>query len=119
MILLGEGISRRVYQHPSDPTKVIKIEKEGYWQNQNEWDLWQLWKDDPTLSKWLAGCHSISLLGRELVMERTEDLERWVNAFDLPSWITETQIENFGRIGRRVVCRDYGYLMQRLGLERR
>lgn len=115
-IPVGNGISRTVYKHPSDPRKVVKIEEAGYFQNLNEWLLWQQWKSQPALSRWLAPCYEISADGRRLVMEYVHDLEPWKPITEIPNWLREPQKENFGYMGKKIVCRDYGYLIKRLQL---
>lgn len=116
---LGSGMSRTVYLHPDDDTKIIKFERLGYFQNANEWQFWGDWKDNKDVAKYLAPCHRISYNGRMLVMDRAFDIRLDELPKMLPSWITDHDISNFGKIGKRIVCRDYGYVRQRLELSMR
>lgn len=110
--LIGEGMSRKVYQHPFDPTKVIKVEDSvKYFQNVREWEIWNDFKHAPEVAKWLAPCHAISHSGTFLIMERAVDLPTNKKIEKLPEFLTDHKIENFGMIGNRVVARDYGRIV--------
>lgn len=105
---LGYGMSRSVYELAIDPTKVVKIEGErGFFQNVIEWETWQSLGTTPH-GKWLAPCRWISPCGIVLVMDKTAPLSRRRAPPKLPEWLTDTKLTNYGLIGRRVVCHDYG-----------
>ena len=107
--LIGEGMSRKVYNHPTDNTKVIKVEdNERNFQNVMEWEIWNQFKYCKDVAKWLAPCHSISHSGTFLIMEKAVDLPPKKKIEKLPEFLSDHKIENFGMIGRHVVARDYG-----------
>ena len=107
---LGGGMSREVFVHPTDPTKVIKVENSaGKFQNVLEWQTWQDFKYAPKVAKWLAPCHSISDSGTFLIMSRTDPLPIKRLPAKLPQFITDHKIENMGLLDNRVVCHDYAY----------
>jgi len=107
---LGGGMSRQVYAHPTDKTKVIKIEDSvGHFQNALEWEFWNHWSWCKDVAKWLAPCHSISACGTFLIMERTEPLRKAPEK--LPQFLTDHKPENYGLLKGRVVCHDYGRLI--------
>lgn len=121
---LGSGISRHIFDHPSDPTKVIKIEHpNNYYQNVREWQIWQDFGSDPKIARWLAPCHSISYAGTFLVMEKAFDIQPDQVPKTLPKFLTDHKSDNFGVIGmgrkKRVVCRDYGYVRNTLDTDAR
>lgn len=111
--LRGYGMSRHVYDHPHDVSKVIKVENSrGHFQNVIEWEIWRTFQDDKIISKWLSPCHEISQNGTFLIMEKAFDVRPSEIPKRLPSFITDHKPDNFGVIGfgdnKRVVCRDYG-----------
>lgn len=108
---LGRGMSRSVFNHPHDPTKVIKVENSASnFQNVKEWELWQEVRYMKGIARWLAPCHYISYSGTFLVMEKTADLSPKQIPKKLPAFLTDHKAENFGTINGRVVCRDYGHI---------
>jgi hypothetical protein len=114
---LGSGMSRHVYDHPSDPTKVIKAETTaGRFQNVMEWEFWQAYKHAPAVARWLAPCHEISNSGAFLIMTKARDLDESEKPSHLPKFLTDHKLGNFGKIGKQIVCRDYGFVISSAGL---
>lgn len=108
--LLGEGMTRAVYDHPSQSNLVIKVENSsGYFQNVLEWETWLKFKDTK-VSKWLAPCHSISYSGTFLIMEKTKPIPLRLVPKKLPFFLDDIKLDNLGIYKGRVVCHDYGYL---------
>lgn len=117
---LGGGMSRQVFNHPDDPTKVIKVENSArHFQNVMEWETWQDSKDCPDVARWLAPCHSISYSGTFLVMSKARDLLPNEIPEKLPSFLTDHKPENFGILNGKVVCRDYGLIIRNLSTRQR
>lgn len=121
---LGHGLSRVVYEHPHDPSKVIKVENSACnFQNVHEWQIWQEFQHVPDVAKWLAPCHHISYSGTFLIMERALNLHPDEIPATLPKFLTDHKSDNFGTIGlgkrKRVVCRDYGFLVMTLDTKHR
>lgn len=105
---LGFGMSRITYELAHDDTKVVKIERQaGHFQNVVEWETWQALRDTKH-AKWLAPCHYISACGIFLVMERTAPIRKGEEPKLLPSWLRDHKLENYGMIGKQIVCHDYG-----------
>lgn len=107
---LGGGRGRDVYVYRLDARFVLKIENAaGSFQNVIEWETWDYAKEDHEARKWLAPCHEISQCGRILIQERA-DTNLAESAFPqkVPVWITDLKRANWGRIGKRLVCIDYG-----------
>lgn len=112
---LGHGMSRMVYDHPTDPTKVIKMENaKNEFQNVMEWEFWKKVEYAPKIARWLAPCHSISYNGTFLIQEKARDLGPSERPAHLPVFITDHKLENFGMIGKQIVCRDYGFIIDNI-----
>jgi len=104
---IGKGTSREVYECAYDPRFVVKIESApGSFQNVTEWNMW--WDADriPHAAEWLAPCVKISPCGIVLIQKRTKPAKNYPKK--LPEWLTDTKRTNYGMIGRRFVCHDYG-----------
>ena len=107
---LGRGISRTVYEYSPDKTLVLKFERDGshWFQNVIEWETWcEARAMGKSVARWLAKCHSISADGRWLLMVRTTPLVGKLPR-QMPGFLTDFKRENYGMIGRQIVCHDYG-----------
>ena len=106
--LLGQGCFRRVYSVKYNPKIVLKLEIAGSeFCNVEEMGVWKevCWTK---WAEWFAPCHAIDRFGIALIQERTKPLTTWPKDFKIPSFFTDTKPENFGRIGNKIVCHDYG-----------
>lgn len=112
---LGKGAFRTVFENTQNNKTVIKVENvAGSFQNVNEWEVWQRFKYTPSIAKWLAPCLDISDCGTFLIQERAYDLRPYEEPKKLPLFLTDRKLDNFGRIGKRLVSRDYGYIRMTL-----
>lgn len=108
--LIGEGMSRKVYEcalPPLSDTHVIKIELEpkAMFQNVLEWNLYNRLAET-SAAKYLARCVAISDCGRILLQERTYPTTKFPKR--LPTFLTDINRENFGMtLDGRFVCHDY------------
>lgn len=115
--LLGTGIGRAVYELRHDPTRVVKIETTGgSFQNVVEWETWQALSYTEH-ARFLAPCHDISPSGIALIQARVRPLpeqahddarSRKLLATKLPEYLTDLKRSNYGTIGGKLVCCDYG-----------
>ena len=107
--LLGYGISRDVYSYGTDNKFVIKFEKEGNFQNVNEWEVWNRVKDTEW-SKWFAPVENISPCGRILIQARTRPFasDRQIPK-KIPAFFTDVKTDNWGMLKGHPVCHDFGY----------
>lgn len=110
---IGEGVSRSVRAYAPSPTDtVLKLEASiGSFQNAREWAVWQAVKDAPELRKWFAPCIRISDLGVWMLQERTQPVtlkELLEKVPKVPAFFTDLKVGNWGRLGDRYVCHDYG-----------
>jgi hypothetical protein len=113
--LLGEGAFRTVYTYGLNRDWVVKIARVkdtglGRFDNIAEWDIYQNLKvHHPELLKYLAKPLHISSCGRVMIMERTTPLtDKDKLPKKIPAFLTDIKEDNWGRIGRRIVCHDYG-----------
>lgn len=107
---IGVGVAREVYTCKSDPSIVIKIEyPQESFQNILEWEFWEKFSHDKEIKKWLAPCIAISQAGTILVQKRIEPVRESELPEKVPGFLTDLKKENFGKIGRQLVCVDYGH----------
>lgn len=106
---IANGSAREVFEYLPDPTKVIKFEKNAKsFQNILEWEAWQDLHDQPA-GKWLAPCRHISACGTILIMDRTvRPPENFKWPKKIPAFLTDFKHQNYGLIGKQLVCHDYG-----------
>jgi hypothetical protein len=114
---IGSGGSRRVYEHPFDETKVIKVAVAGKLENVYEWMIWC--DANKAQRKWLARCHFLSKHGMVLIQERAQPLPQdYKLPKKLPSFINkDTKPHNFGLIDGRLVCVDYALARTKFSLK--
>lgn len=114
---LGNGSSRRVYVNDLNPSQVVKVEQDAEaFQNVMEWQIWQE-AQRSKIADWFAPCRFISPDGRLLVMDRTTQPGAFPER--VPAIFTDLKYTNFGHIGKRFVCHDYGTLLLARGLNTR
>ena len=103
---IGVGSSRQVWSSRVLPNSVIKVE-DGVqkFQNVMEWEIWN-WVKGTEYEKWFAPCEWISPCGGVLIMARTTQAHKYPDK--LPMFLTDTKKPNFGMLGKRFVCHDYG-----------
>lgn len=103
---LGSGVSREVFVFKPDPTFVLKFETgAGSFQNVLEEELWR--NACNKTRKFLAPCISISANGAILLQKRTSLAVKFPKKF--PAFFTDLKRSNFGMLGNKLVCHDYGY----------
>lgn len=117
---LGDGIARTVYACPLRSDLVVKIETRGKsFQNVMEWELWQEVQHTKSLARWFAPCEFISSCGTVLAMRRTEPVPTRMLPKRLPEMLTDLKPSNYGLLGGRVVCHDYGFIIKELNTKLR
>lgn len=116
--VVGSGVARTVYECTVRPDLVVKVETvSASFQNVMEWELWQKFKDNKSVSKWLAPCELMSPCGTVMVQHRTTPLARDRYPAKLPEFLTDQKWSNYGMIGDRFVCHDYGMIRARVQLQ--
>lgn len=115
--LLGYGVARWVYVNWMDQKTVVKIEPgSASFQNTLEWEAWDYYKSTAFGKKWLAPCLHISPCGRILIQARTlAPPPKFVWPTRVPALLSDRKYKNYGMIGRRLVCHDYGMMHVRMG----
>lgn len=103
---IGEGCSRSVFEYRIDQRYVVKIDRTNKFDNVAEWDIWNNLKDGP-YGKYLAPCLSISSCGRVMLQRRTIPVKASQLPDKIPVFFADTKLQNWGRIGKNIVCHDY------------
>lgn len=111
---IGSGAYRSVYEYNFNPNKmVVKIEPYSTDSNINEYQIWYevqgLCGDLSWVKEWFAPIHYCSPNGKIIIMERTRQLDKPLPE-KVPWFFTDVKIDNFGWIGNRFVCHDYGFI---------
>lgn len=105
---IGIGQYRRVWSCELNDERVFKVETgDCDFSNVQEWDVWQRIKDTK-LARWFAPCYAIGPCGVWLLQHRTTALDPHHLPKRVPAFFTDLKLSNWGRIGDRVVCHDYG-----------
>ena len=106
---LGSGAFRDVFEYKPNPSLVIKFESAAEtFHNVQEWEIWKRVKKNKDLSKWFAPCESISFGGSVLIQRYARDCLDTELPKLIPAFFTDNAPRNWGKIGERAVCRDYG-----------
>lgn len=105
--LLGEGISRKVYDCRIIPDAVVKVEKSNYsFTNIREYEAWGVVGNHKVLGKMFAPVLHISPDGKMLIMGKTTQAYSFPDK--LPVCMQDTKSANYGMYNGRFVCHDYG-----------
>lgn len=112
---IGSGSYRSVYEFNLNPKKyVIKIEPMSTDCNLTEFMLWDeirgLKGNLEWVKNWFAPILYCSPNGKVIVMERTNPMPFKNRPDKVPSFFTDVKFNNFGWIGNRLVCHDYGFI---------
>ena len=111
---LGEGIHRKVFAHPLNDKVVVKIatDPRGTQANVTEFKYYEevswLTGDLSWVKDWFAPVEYISSNGGVLIMKRTEVRTNKKKPDEVPAFIQDAHEDNFGWIGNKFVCHDYG-----------
>lgn len=106
---IGRGAYRDVYECSLNKKYVVKVENENNgFANMREWKVWEEVQYTP-FEKWFAPCLMISNNGLILIQEKVKHSEDLPDK--IPYFFTDIKPENFGYIGKKFVCCDYGSLM--------
>jgi hypothetical protein len=113
---IGNGTYRSVYNYNLDDKYVIKLEKENTDCNIIEYTLWQeiqcLKGNLAWVKDWFAPVLWCSPNGKVLVMEKTKWVDGKTPPQEVPDFFTDIKENNFGWIGSKFVCHDYGFLFR-------
>ena len=108
---LGDGLYRSVYEYQLDHNYVIKLEGASTNCNLVEYLMWEeikgLCNDLAWVKEWFAPVKWISPNGRVLVMRKTVQKNR-PRPDKVPKFLWDVKANNFGWIGNKFVCHDYG-----------
>ena len=109
---IGSGMSRDVYEYLPNKKYVIKVENySNQFQNVLEYEIWNNIRWLPKhVSQWFAPCGSISPNGIFLLQERTREPSKYPEK--VPYFFKDLKKKNFGMIGKKFVCHDYGSFLR-------
>lgn len=109
---IGYGCYRDVYQYNLNDKYVIKLERENTDCNTVEYLLWNeirgLCGNLAWVKDWFAPVNWISPNGKILVMEKTIERPNKKKPSKIPKFLWDVKEDNFGWIGNKYVCHDYG-----------
>lgn len=114
---IGSGAYRSVYQHNWDNKYVIKIEPNSTECNIAEFMLWEEIKGLKNNLAWVKELFApvlwMSPNGKILCMQKTEPYpknKKLQRPTEIPEFFTDVKWDNFGWIGNKFVCHDYGFI---------
>lgn len=123
---IGSGTYRAVYQHNWDKDYVIKIEPKSTECNMTEYMLWDeirgLKNELTWVKDWFAPVLWMSPNGKILCMQKTSEFpknKKLERPLEIPAFLTDIKWNNFGWIGNRFVCHDYGFLYKFIKYEKK
>lgn len=120
---LGEGHSRSTYIYNLDEKYVIKVEPENGDNNLSEHLIWEevkgLTGSLAWVKDWFAPVKWISPNGKILVMERTFEKPKKERPKSVPAFFTDLKRDNWGWIGNKFVCHDYGFIYKFIKYEKK
>jgi len=107
---LGEGYSREVFSCTLRPDLVVKVEASETRRFANIHEM-KFWDDNyyrKKISAWLAPCEYLSPDGRLLLQKRCDPIPSSMKMpSKVPSFLADVKRENFGLLGKKIVCFDY------------
>lgn len=120
---IGAGTFRSVYEFNMNHKKmVIKVEPNNTDCNITEYLLWDeiqgLTNELAWVKDWFAPIHWCSPNGKVLIMERTRQLDK-ERPKKVPYFFTDVKSGNFGWIGNKFVCHDYGFINKFIKYEKK
>ena len=116
--VIDSGTARRVYECRINPKWVVKREIGASAQNIIETEIWAYADGTPEMSDWLAPIHYASQNGLYIIQSKTPPLSERERPKHLPAFLDcDLKLANFGWLGDRIVCHDYGTLIA--GIRRR
>lgn len=109
---IGTGCFRSVFDYNLDNKYVIKIEPQNTSCNLVEYMIWDevkgLCGNLDWVKNWFAPVKWISPNGRILIMKKTKDYSTKKIPDKVPAFLWDVKPDNFGWIGNKFVCHDYG-----------
>ena len=87
--------------------KVLREDAVSSFANVKEWAIWEEIEYRKDIKKWFAPCERITDDGKILIQKkvRIRDIENYPEK--IPSFFVDVKQENFGFIGKQLVCFDY------------
>lgn len=123
---IGSGVYRAVYEHNWDEDWVIKIEPNSTECNLTEFMLWDeirgLKNELEWVKDWFAPVLWMSPNGKILCMQKTSEFpknKKLERPREIPAFLSDVKRDNFGWIGNKFVCHDYGFIFKFIKYEKK
>lgn len=108
--LLGQGISRYVFEYKPDKKWVVKVDVSDRNANVIEHNIWSE-AQYGKLAKYFAPCGEISRCGRIMLQRKCTDASYDLYPKSVPSFFTDLKYGNWGLLNGKVVCFDYASVL--------
>ena len=108
--MIGSGIDRDVFACKIRDDLVVKVEKADYrnFSNVTEMAFWCEHRHIKAIGRWLAPCEFLSPDGRVMLQRKASPVASMSDLpKNVPSFLADLKIDNFGIIGGKIVCVDY------------
>lgn len=111
---IGAGVYRSVYAYNLDNRYVVKVEPLNTESNMSEYIVWKevqnLTGNLAWVKEWFSPILWCSPNGKILVQRRTQERPNKKRPEKVPAFFFDVKQDNFGWIGNKLVCHDYGIL---------
>lgn len=108
--LLGEGMHRKVFECKIRKDLVVKVEVDAMrsFANVFEQQFWDSYSEVKEIKKWLAPCEFLSPDARVLLQAKCDKIpSNFKMPSEIPEFLTDLKLDNFGILDGRLVCVDY------------
>lgn len=120
---LGQGYSRVCYEYNLDDNFVVKIEPQNTTSNISERLLWDevqgLKGSKAWVKEWFAPIIYCTPNNKILIMRKTKQDFNKTRPNKVPSFFQDVKEDNFGWIGNKFVCHDYGSIYGFINYEKK
>lgn len=111
---ISSGTFRDVYEYGLTKGFVVKVAEAQPSSNIIEMEIWDKAKDQ-WYAKWFAPCVRISPNGHFLIQKRARPITNKDKLpKEIPQFFTDLKKDNFGFIGKQLVCLDYQFILRAL-----
>lgn len=112
---IGSGVHRKVYEHATNNKWVVKLQESQCFSNIIEYEIWCT-VSYTEYAKWFAPVYWISDNGKVSIQHKVKPITKKNQHLipdKIPYFFTDLKPDNFGFIGKQLVCHDYDYSLIR------
>jgi hypothetical protein len=110
--IIGSGVYRKVYEFLPNNKFIVKVQPAPAFQNQLEYMIWREIKGNYWYNRWFAQVLWMNEKGTILVMRKARPVRNQnhptYKSMKIPHFFSDIHSGNYGWIGKRFVCFDYG-----------